>query len=193
MNAGATSKRYGVILCDPPWRFETYSAKGLTARSPEARYATAPVERLATEMPVADKAAPDCALFMWTVDSHLAQGIELMGRWGFTYKTIAFNWVKTTKAGEPKMSLGLWTRKESEICLLGTRGKPKRKGKGVRQVVWEQPREHSRKPDLYGRIEALVEGPYIEMNARQRWGDPWDAWGDEVDKFTAAGGESIFD
>ena len=41
-------------------------------------------------------------------------------------------------------------------------------------------REHSRKPDeVYGRIEALVDGPYFEMYARHRW-PGWDAMGDEL-------------
>ena len=44
-------------------------------------------------------------------------------------------------------------------------------------------REHSRKPDeIYSRIEALVDGPYLEMFARQRW-PGWDSLGNEVDKF----------
>jgi N6-adenosine-specific RNA methylase IME4 len=55
--------------------------------------------------------------------------------------------------------------------------------KGVRQLIVEPRREHSRKPDeQYPRIEALVEGPRLELFARhQRPG--WDVWGNQTDKF----------
>jgi N6-adenosine-specific RNA methylase IME4 len=109
--------------------------------------------------------------------------IDLIRGWDFKYKTRAFDCVKTTKAGIPGMGMGYWTRKASETCLLATRGKVTRKDKGVRQVHMEQRREHSRKPDeFYGRIEALVDGPYLEMFARQRW-PGWNQWGDQADMF----------
>ena len=55
--------------------------------------------------------------------------------------------------------MGLWTRKQAEICLLGTKGKVPRRDKGVRQVIMAPRREHSRKPDeVYPRIERLVDG-----------------------------------
>lgn len=124
-------------------------------------------------------------MFMWVIDSHLDQALELMAAYGFTFKTIAFCWVKTTRAGKPVMSLGLWTRKGMEICLLGTRGKPTRRGKGVRQVLLGPRREHSRKPDeIYQRIEQLVDGPYCEAFSRQCW-PGWDQIiSNEKDKFT---------
>ena len=82
--------------------------------------------------------------------------------------------------------MGMWTRSNSEVCLLATRGKPRRLAADVRQVIQAPTREHSRKPDeIYGRIERLVEGPYLEMFARQAW-PGWDAWGNEVGKFEAA-------
>jgi len=175
-------EKYGAILCDPPWEFKAYSAKG-NGRSAEQHYRTVATTKL-VDLPVGEMAAKDCALFMWVVDSHLDQGIELMRAWGFTFKTIAFVWVKVAKDGQPRMSMGLWTRKMSEICLLGVRGKPSRVSKAVRQVIMAPLREHSRKPDeIYERVEALVAGPYLEMFARQRRAG-WDAWGNEVDKFT---------
>ena len=179
---------FGAIYCDPPWKFEAYSSKGITQRSAESKYRTSSIEVL-KEMRVADIAAKDCCCFMWAVDSHLDQAIDLMRSWGFEYKTIAFIWVKTkpTAPEEPRMGMGLWTRKEAEICLLGKRGSPPRLSGGVRQVIMEPRREHSRKPDCaYERIEKLVAGPYVELFARQRR-PGWFAWGNEVDKF---GGEA---
>lgn len=173
--------KYGAILADPPWQFEAYSGPRVAQRSAHQHYNVESLDRLRGLIPA--NVANDCALFMWCVDSHLDQGIHLMQLWGFEFKTIAFVWVKTTKAGLPRMGMGLWTRKMSEICLLGTRGKPRRISKGVRQVIMAQRREHSRKPDeIYSRIEALVVGPYLEMFARQSW-PGWDSQGYEKGKF----------
>lgn len=188
MTTNGAVKRYGAIYADPPWKFQTYGAGGLAHKAAETHYGTTATADLAA-LPVADWAADDSVLLMWIVDSHLSEALDLMRAWGFEYKTIAFHWVKTTKAGDPKMSLGYWTRKEAESCLLGTRGRPKRVGKGVRQVLLQPPREHSRKPDdFYARIEALTTGPYLEMFARQRR-PGWDAWGNEVNKFSS---EDVF-
>ena len=105
---------------------------------------------------------------------------------------MGFVWVKG--AGLPlfpedvraEMGMGYWTRANTEPCILATRGNPKRKDAGVRQVILDKRREHSRKPDeIYSRIERLVEGPYLEMFARQRR-QGWDAFGNEIDKFKAA-------
>src|SRR5271167_3968614 len=81
------------------------------------------------------------------------------------------------------MKIGYWTLSSSEVCLLGTRGKPKRLNADVRQGIISPDREHSRKPDgIHDRIERLVAGPYLELFARQtRPG--WSAWGNEVNKF----------
>jgi hypothetical protein len=86
---------------------------------------------------------------------------------------------------EVSMGLGYWTRANSEPCLLATRGKPKRRDGGVKQGIIEPKREHSRKPDCVpGRIERLVEGPYLELFARtQRPG--WTVWGNQTDKFVS--------
>ena len=82
-----------------------------------------------------------------------------------------------------QMGTGDWTRANSEPCLLATRGKPKRINADVRQAIIEPRREHSRKPDcVRGRIERLVEGPYLELFARSRCRG-WDAWGNEIGKF----------
>ena len=82
-----------------------------------------------------------------------------------------------------QMGCGYWTRANSEVALLATRGKPKRLNADVRQAILEPRREHSRKPECqYERIERLVAGPYLELFARNtRPG--WDSWGNEVGKF----------
>jgi N6-adenosine-specific RNA methylase IME4 len=171
------SEGYGALLADPAWSFLTYGKKRTTPhRTAVDHYETLTLEQMAA-WPVADIAGPNSALFMWVVDSHFPEAIELGRAWGFEFKTCAFIWVKTTKAGAPRMSMGYWTRKQAEQCWLFTRGKPKHLGKGVRQIIQAPRREHSRKPDLiYDRVEALVGGPYVEMFARQQY-PGWDQWG----------------
>jgi len=133
---------------------------------------------------------------MWVVDSHLDEAIELGKEWGFKFKTIAFVWAKESKRPnkhqfglfppdprEYRISMGYWTRKQAEVCLLFTKGKPKRLSKGVRQIITAERREHSRKPDeFFDRVEALVGGPYIELFSREaRKG--WSAFGNQLEKF----------
>ena len=47
-----------------------------------------------------------------------------MERWGFSYQTCGFNWVKRNKKADTfYFGLGFWTRSCSEICILGTKGR----------------------------------------------------------------------
>jgi N6-adenosine-specific RNA methylase IME4 len=176
----AAGMTYGAILADPPWAFRTYSNKHTTPhRCAVDHYQTMAAGDLAS-LPVASYAAKDCALFMWAVDSHVPQSIDLAKAWGFEFKTVAFVWSKG------RIGMGYWTRKQAEICLLFTKGKPRRISKGVRQVIEAPRREHSRKPDeQYARIQALVAGPYLELFARQQW-PGWSAIGNETSKFEVA-------
>ena len=175
--------KYGAILADPPWSFRTYSGKKTTPHRCVIDYYPVMDKKSLEALPIADYASKNCALFMWAVDSHLDQAIDLMCNWGFSFKTIAFIWIKTDKFRNPTIGMGYWTRKSAEVCLLGTRGNIRRKNKGVRQVHMEPRREHSRKPDeFYRRIMALVDGPYLELFARQPWPE-WASWGNETEKF----------
>ena len=134
-------------------------------------------------LPVSEWAADDCVLLLWTTDPLLEQAFEVIRAWGFTYKTVGFYWAKLRKP-EPSYSegnfftgLGFWTRANPETCLLATRGKPHRLSANVRKLIVSPRREHSRKPDeVYARIEALCEGPYLEMFARSSQ-PGWDRWG----------------
>lgn len=170
---------FGAILADPPWAFRTYAKNDVAPARGEQPY---PVMSLADikALPVSDVAAHDCLLFMWTVSHLQAAAIEVAAAWGFQPVSVAFIWDKG------RMGMGYWTRQEAEICHLFKRGRPRRIGKGVRQMFHAPRREHSRKPDeVYGRIESLVGGPYLELFARnERAG--WSSWGNEVGRFEAA-------
>jgi len=195
---------FKAILADPPWAFQTWwSGRSNKLSSPKRKFsypsrATQPAYEVMQEeelnaLPVSNLAADDCVLFLWTCWPILPWALRTIEAWGFEYKTCGFCWAKAHANQlemfrddiDPHMTLGYWTRSNSEICLLGTRGSPKRIGTDVKQVIIEPRREHSRKPDcVYERIERLVEGPYLELFARtQRQG--WTSWGNEVNKFNA--------
>lgn len=181
------------ILTDPAWHYVAYdkNAGGTPHRTEEDHYPTMSLADM-KRLPVASLAAKNCALGMWVIGSHLDQALDLGRAWGFTYKTDLFTWVKTGK-NDPAVrpiSMGHYSRKQTEQCLLFTRGKPKRLDAGVRQliesdqhVIFAPKREHSRKPEeQYHRIERLMDGPYVELFARQHR-PGWSSWGNEVGKF----------
>lgn len=170
------SNRYRVIYADPPWTFSTYSRKG-KGRSAEAHYDCMSLDDVKA-LPVAQWAADDAILLMWATDPLLDKAMEVIRAWGFTYKTVGFYWAKQNPGGKGFFTgLGFWTRSNPEQCLLATRGHPKRKATDVKKLVISPRREHSRKPDeIYGLIERLADGPYLEMFARTSRPN-WDAWG----------------
>lgn len=188
--AGLQRGRYGAILADPPWHYDVW-AEG-SGRNASSKYDTMNAENIAL-MPVGDLAAPDCVLFIWITWPRLSESLEVIKAWGFAYKTCGFAWLKAHGSQvdmfrdeiDAQVGMGYWTRANSEVCLLATRGKPKRLNADVRQGIISPRREHSRKPEgVHERIEHLVAGPYLELFARQqRTG--WTAWGNQTDKFRA--------
>lgn len=174
-------KQYNIIYADPPWRYHVWSKKG-QGRSAESHYPTMKLEDIC-RLPVADIAAKDCVLFLWATYPNLKDAFKVIEAWGFTYKTVAFTWVKRNKKSPTWFwGLGYWTRANPEICLLATRGNPKRVSKKVHSVVDSPIREHSRKPDeVRDRIvELMGDLPRIELFARER-APGWDVWGNEVE------------
>lgn len=178
---------FGAILADPPWKFDTWSDKG-DDRAPD--YSTMTIDEIA-QMPVQTLAAKDCVLFIWICWPTMHRALDVISSWGFTYKTCAFSWVKADGTQVDmfgsdypvQIGSGYWTRANSEVCLLATRGKPTRLNADVRQSIIAPRREHSRKPDgIHERIERLVSGPYIELFARQKRSG-WTVWGNQTDKF----------
>lgn len=174
-------KKYKIIYADPPWQYRVYSKKG-QGRSAENHYHTMNIKDIMA-LPVDKIADKDCILFLWITFPCLKEGIEVMERWGFKYKTCGFNWVKRNKKKNTYfMGLGFWTRSNSEVCLIGTKGQPKRVSKSVSQICDARITEHSRKPaEIRERIVELCgELPRIELFARDKV-KGWDSLGDEID------------
>jgi N6-adenosine-specific RNA methylase IME4 len=175
------NKKYNIIYADPPWTYKVWSGKGKEKKSAENHY-DCMTDKDIKNLPIKNISDENSILFLWVTYPLLEVGLLTIKEWGFNYKTCAFSWIKKNKKSNSLFwGLGHWTRANNEICLLATKGKPKRVSKGVHQVVYEPIREHSRKPDcVRDRIAELCgDLPRIELFARQKV-DGWDYWGNEL-------------
>lgn len=176
-----TAKKYGVIYADPPWSFKTYSYKG-KGRSAERHYPTMRKEDI-QRLPIERISEKNSVLFLWVTAPCLIEGIELITAWGFTYKTVAFTWIKQNKKSDGIFTgMGYYTRSNAEYCLLATKGKGlQRISRSVSSVVLSHIEWHSKKPDEVRKriVELFGEIPRIEMFAREQ-ANGWDCWGNEV-------------
>ena len=81
---------FNLIYADPPWKFKTFSPKGL-GRSPERHYSTMSIDDICALQiegrPVRDIAHRDAVLAMWVTNPHLANSFKVISSWGFTYKS----------------------------------------------------------------------------------------------------------
>lgn len=121
-------------------------------------------------LPVTDLAAPDSALFLWATFPQFPEALRLIREWGFTYKSVAFVWLKKNrKADSWFYGLGFWTRANAEVCPLATRGHPKRQAANIHQFIISPIEAHSKKPDeTRDKIVALMgDLPRVELFARQ--------------------------
>ncbi|OGP63352.1 MAG: S-adenosylmethionine-binding protein [Deltaproteobacteria bacterium RBG_13_53_10] len=174
-------RKYQTILADPPWQFVNRTGKMAPEHKRLKRYSTMSLQEI-MELPVSQLAQPTCHLYLWVPNALVLEGLEVMKRWGFNYKTNLV-WYKVRKDGGPDgRGVGFYFRNVTEIILFGVRGHMRTLKPGRTQVniLSTRKREHSRKPDeLYEIIEKCSPGPYLELFARcQRPG--WDQWGNEV-------------
>lgn len=176
---------YGFIMADPPWRFMTRSPRGMGHKSPEHHYRTMTLDAIKA-LPVADLAARDCLLWLWSTSPMLVQCLDVLDAWGFRYCTMGF-WSKRTVNGKLNFGTGYVLRSAGEPFLIGTIGEPKTT-KSTRNVIDAKAREHSRKPDEAFRAAELLmpEVRRAELFSRQQR-PGWDVWGNETDKFEAEG------
>ena len=174
-------KKYSIIYAAPPWGYQNRGTRA-AANKHYGTMTLDEIKKMGVGVAGGGIASDDCALFMWATFPMLKEAIEVIEAWGFTYKTVAFNWVKQNKSGEGLfMGLGNWTRSNSEVCLLAVKGKPKRVSAKVRSVLISPLERHSKKPDeVRDRIvELMGDLPRIELFARS--GAPgWDCWGNEA-------------
>lgn len=148
----------------------------------EKHYPTMSIADLCV-LPVANIAAEDSTLFLWATFPQLPTALKLIRAWGFTYKTIAFLWLKKNKKSDSWFyGLGFWTRGNAEVCLLATKGHPKRRAANIHQFIISPIQEHSKKPDEVREkiVDLMGDVPQIELFARS-YTEGWDVWGNEVE------------
>jgi N6-adenosine-specific RNA methylase IME4 len=182
------NKKYQIIYADPPWSYSDQGCQGTMAN----HYKGMKIEDICS-LPVKRIADKNCILFLWATYLMLQEALKVIKSWGFTYKSIAFQWVKINpRSRTPFYGLGRWTRGNTEPCLLATKGEPKRKSNSVFQLIQEPKGRHSRKPDTArDRIVNLMgDLPRIELFARDdgtknlfgiKRMEGWDVWGNEVE------------
>ncbi len=182
---------FKVILADPPWNFKSNSLAN-PGRNARRHYACMSLADIAA-LPVADITAQDAVLFMWITSPFLVLGAHLpiMKAWGFKPSAVGFVWAKTNKSAHGKfltrddffMGGGFTTRSNTELCLIGSKGRSLRKSASVRELIVAPVSRHSEKPlEAMARIEAYADGPRLEMFSRKsRPG--WIAWGKETGKY----------
>ena len=173
--------RFGTILADPPWRFSNRSGKMAPEHKRLLRYPTMGLQEI-LELPVPQMAKDRSHLYLWVPNALILEGLEVLKRWGFTYKTNIV-WHKIRKDGGPDgRGVGFYFRNVTELVLFGVRGSLRTGAPGRSQVniILTRKREHSRKPDeLYNIIEKCSPGPYLELFARHPQ-PGWSQWGNEI-------------
>lgn len=177
-------KKFATILADPPWQFQNRTGKVAPEHKRLSRYPTLALQEI-MDIPVADSLEDTAHLYLWVPNALLAEGMQVLQAWGFTYKTNLV-WYKTRKDGGPdRRGVGFYFRNVTEMVLFGVRGNNPRTlkpGRSQENIIVQQKREHSRKPDeQYKLIESCSWGPFLEMFARGNRPN-WTCWGNQADE-----------
>lgn len=184
----ARGKSFATILADPPWQFSNRTGKMAPEHRRLSRYSTMTLQEI-MELPIPQVAAEKAHLYLWVPNALILEGLEVMKRWGFTYKTNLV-WYKIRKDGGPDgRGVGFYFRNVTELVLFGIRGKMRTLKPGRTQVniLSTRKREHSRKPDeFYNIVEGCSPGPYLELFARHHRA-AWSQWGNEIPEPAANG------
>lgn len=178
-------QKFSTILADPPWQFQNRTGKMAPEHKRLSRYPTLTLQEI-KDIPVEAAVKDTAHLYLWVPNALLAEGLQVMECWGFTYKTNLI-WYKIRKDGGPdRRGVGFYFRNVTEMILFGIRGKNARTlqpGRSQENIISSQKREHSRKPDeQYAIIESCSPGPYLEMFARGNRAN-WYSWGNQADDY----------
>jgi N6-adenosine-specific RNA methylase IME4/ParB-like chromosome segregation protein Spo0J len=161
---------FELIYADPPWQLGNPDGQN----APENHYPTMTLDEIKRLQP---PAAENAVLFLWAVNCLLPQALDVIGAWGFTYKSNLV-WVK------PSLGLGNWTRNRHEPLLFAIRGRIEIPQPDQRpdSVLEAKRGRHSQKPE---QAYALIERAYpqlskLELFARGGPRPGWQAWGNET-------------
>lgn len=181
----AEGKRFATILADPPWQFQNRTGKMAPEHKRLSRYTTLSLNEIC-EIPVIEHTTERAHLYLWVPNALLNEGLEVMRRWGFNYKSNII-WYKIRKDGGPdRRGVGFYFRNVTEMILFGVKGTNARTlqpGRTQENIIVSRKREHSRKPDeQYNLIETCSWGPFLEMFARGNRED-WYCWGNQAEDY----------
>lgn len=183
-------RTYDIIYADPPWQYHVWRNKD-AGRTAVSHYPVMSLDEICN-LPISSIASPNCTLFLWVTLPLLFDSLKVIESWGFTYKTVAFVWIKQNKKSNSLFwGMGSWTRANAELCILATKGHPKRIAANVHQVIISRIREHSQKPDEAREriVQLMGDLPRIELFAREK-APGWDVWGNDVDNDISLTNES---
>jgi N6-adenosine-specific RNA methylase IME4 len=93
----AGGRTFRTILADPPWQFQNRKGKVAPEHRRLERYATMPLSEIKA-MPIDELTEEPAHLYLWVPNALLPEGLEVLGAWGFQYKT-ALVWHKVRKDG----------------------------------------------------------------------------------------------
>jgi N6-adenosine-specific RNA methylase IME4 len=170
----ALAGTFRLLYADPPWRYEHVETE---SRAIENQYPTMALDEIcALEVPAAD----DAVLFLWATSPKLAEAINVIDAWRFSYRTCAV-WDKQV------IGMGYYFRQAHELLLVAARGNLAVPEPSARpRSILRAPRgRHSEKPEeVYKLLEqmypAFTESERVELFARARR-PGWSAWGNERD------------
>ena len=177
-------KKYQIIYADPPWEYKfskpTASKGGSKGDGYSGGvnyyYGTMSIERI-KNLKVDNIADKDSVLFLWATNPLLPEAFEVMGSWGFKYKT-CITWNKERCKG-----MGYWFRGHTEHLLFGVKGKIKAFRSLTHNIKSLPVEKHSKKPEWFKQLIEEVGSDMpnkIELFAREKT-PGWDVWGNEVE------------
>ena len=148
--ASAIDASFGTILADPPWRFQNRTGRIAPEYRRNHRYQSLDFDEISA-LPVKELSLDNSHLYLWVPNALIQEGLEIMKKWGFEYKTNLV-WYKVRKDGGPDgRGVGFYFRNVTELVLFGVRGNKRTLDAGRTQVniIPTRKREHSRKPMSY--------------------------------------------
>jgi len=172
-------KKYQIIYADPPWAYRNMGNIQATAN---AQYNTMNNQDIC-DLKIEEIADENSILFLWATFPRIQEALDVIKAWGFEYKTIGFNWVKTNpKSGTPFFGVGWYTKSNAEVCLIGVKGKAPKISNSISSIIIEPRGKHSVKPnEVRNRIIKFCgDIPRIELFAREKT-EGWDVWGNELE------------
>ena len=160
------------ILADPPWRYENTASRAAA----QNHYPTMSLAEICSE-PVAELAAENAHLHLWSTNAHIESAFKVIRAWGFEYKSCLV-WVK------PTIGMGNYWRVSHEFLLFAVRGNLPFRCNDKRSWVIHPRESHSRKPFCFrSLIEQVSPGPYLEMYGREELhSGEWTVYGNNVER-----------